>query len=95
MMIKKIQRFAVITAAAGMILTGCEAGLTNDENSNDAQDGQFSFSEMYERVDAINEEMEELREVNEELRSTVEAHAKILQELNTAVAPLLAPPVED
>ncbi|MCP4130227.1 MAG: hypothetical protein GY754_04530 [bacterium] len=53
--------------------SGCEQGLTQEDSSEDSSGGDFSFSQIYSRLNTMAEEIEQLKIVNEEQAAIIEA----------------------
>ncbi|MCP4131373.1 MAG: hypothetical protein GY754_10370 [bacterium] len=59
-----------------LALSGCEEGMTSDDGTGTSGDGQetgFSFSDMYSRMNALQEEVDRLKQVNDEQEITIQA----------------------
>ncbi|MCP4132609.1 MAG: hypothetical protein GY754_16715 [bacterium] len=55
-----------------LAFSGCEAGLGQSDSSEDEMNNKFSFSDMYSKLKTMQEEIDNLKQTNQELQTTVE-----------------------
>ncbi|MCP4131879.1 MAG: hypothetical protein GY754_12940 [bacterium] len=63
--LKQLTGFMIVSA---LVFPGCEAGLTSNDSG-----GDFSFSEIYSRVDSLYTKMEILEKTNQDQKNVIEA----------------------
>ncbi|MCP4137415.1 MAG: hypothetical protein GY754_40990 [bacterium] len=79
MMNKLIPGVFCMALISVLAFSGCEAGLTSNDDSGDGSDGKFSFSEMYTKMKAMDEEIGALKKSLAE-STLLQANIKVLEE---------------
>ncbi|MCP4135735.1 MAG: hypothetical protein GY754_32505 [bacterium] len=69
---KKTTKIGFLSFILAIILTytGCEEGLSSNSNDSNSNDG-FSFSDMYTKFQLLKDEVNTVRERNQELEATI------------------------
>ncbi|MCP4135864.1 MAG: hypothetical protein GY754_33155, partial [bacterium] len=77
---KASQVFSLVLLIA--VFSGCEAGLTSSNNSGsaDSQGNGFSFSDMYSRMNSLEEEIKNLKQVNQQQQDLLQQDISALNQ---------------
>ncbi|MCP4131689.1 MAG: hypothetical protein GY754_11985, partial [bacterium] len=71
---KSLIMVIIIQLAIFSLFTGCEEGLNAGNDSGSSSEGTgFSFSDMYSKFSKLQEEVDRVRQENEELKAVIEA----------------------
>ncbi|MCP4129667.1 MAG: hypothetical protein GY754_01505 [bacterium] len=92
--------YAGVIMVLALAFSGCEAGLTsNNDSAGDEQGSGFSFSNLYAKMNAFEEQLKQLKITNTELEETINElggkSSDSISNLETAVNTLIAqkPPI--
>ncbi len=70
---KKLNLFLMgLITASVLVFSGCEAGLTSNDGSDNNSEEHFSFSNIYSRMNSLEEEIKSLNKVNLEQAVLIE-----------------------
>ncbi|MCP4129742.1 MAG: hypothetical protein GY754_01880 [bacterium] len=65
---------------------GCEAGMDSGKNSNESTTGKFSFSDMYEKISALDTKFTTMENTISEQLNTIDEQAKTIAQLQDALS---------